>query len=91
MKLEDSTAYTAGCFHGEPASCSCACPFHMDIRSLLDKAGKGRWVPAYRMLRNATVFPGIVSVLCDQPCRDHCQRRCSATKPSLFAISKRPA
>lgn len=74
MKLEDATAYTARCFHGEPASCSCACPFHMDIRSFLEKAGKGNWSAAYKVLRNATVFPAIVSALCDQPCRAHCQR-----------------
>ncbi len=74
MKLEDSTAYTARCFRGEPASCSYACPFHMDIRLLLDKVTKGRWAAAYKILRDATVFPGIVSVLCEQPCRDHCQR-----------------
>lgn len=74
MKLEDATAYTAKCFHGEPASCSYACPFHMDIRSFLEKAGKGRWMAAYKTLRNATVFPVIVSVLCEQLCRTHCQR-----------------
>jgi Fe-S oxidoreductase len=74
MKLEESTAYTAKCFHGEPASCSYACPFHMDIRSLLEKVGKGRWMAAYKTLRDATVFPAIVSALCEQPCRTHCQR-----------------
>jgi Fe-S oxidoreductase len=74
MKLEESTAYTAKCFHGDPASCSYACPFHLDIRSFLEKVGKGRWLAAYKTLRDATVFPAIVSVLCDQPCRAHCQR-----------------
>jgi NADPH-dependent glutamate synthase beta subunit-like oxidoreductase len=74
MKLEDSTAYTQRCFHGEPASCSYACPFRLDIRAFLEKAGKGRWLPAYKALRNAVVFPVIVSALCDQPCRAHCQR-----------------
>ncbi|MBN1568981.1 MAG: FAD-dependent oxidoreductase [Acidobacteria bacterium] len=74
MKLEDSTAYTARCFHGEPASCSYACPFRMDIRAFLEKASKGRWLPAYKTFRNAAVFPVIVSILCDQPCRAHCQR-----------------
>ena len=58
MKLEDSTAFTARCFRGEPASCMCACPFHLDIRGFLDKAGRKRWTPAYKMLRDATVFPG---------------------------------
>ena len=46
----------------------------MDVRSLLEKVSKGRWVAAYKTLRNATVFPAIVSALCDQPCRAHCQR-----------------
>lgn len=74
MKIEDSTRYTEKCFHGEPASCSYACPFHLDIRSFLEKASKGRWTPAYKLLRDATVFPAIVSALCEQPCRNHCQR-----------------
>ena len=74
MRREDATAYTSRCFRGEPAPCSFACPFHMDIRSFLDKAGKGRWMAAYKTLRNATVFPVIVAALCDQPCRGCCQR-----------------
>jgi Fe-S oxidoreductase len=74
MKLEESTAFTAKCFRGEPASCSFACPFHIDIRSFLEKAGKGRWAAAYKVLRNAVVFPAIVSALCDQPCRSRCRR-----------------
>ncbi|MDD3168901.1 MAG: heterodisulfide reductase-related iron-sulfur binding cluster [Eubacteriales bacterium] len=74
MKMEDATAYTARCFNGEPASCSFACPFHLDIRSFLEKAGKGRWTAAYKELRNAVVFPVIVSMLCEQPCRERCQR-----------------
>ncbi len=47
----------------------------MDIRAFLEKVNKGRWMAAYKTLRNATVFPGIVSVLCDQPCRTYCERR----------------
>jgi Fe-S oxidoreductase len=74
MKLEDSAAYTARCFHGEPASCSYACPFHMDIRAFLGKASKGRWMAAYKIMRNATVFPVVVSALCDRPCRKYCRR-----------------
>jgi Fe-S oxidoreductase len=81
MKMEDATAYTAKCFNGEPASCSYACPFHLDIRSFLEKAGKGRWMPAYKELRNAVVFPVLVSVLCDEPCRDRCQRTVTGDEP----------
>jgi Fe-S oxidoreductase len=74
MRLEQATAYTAKCFRGEPASCSNACPFHLDVRSFCEKVSKGRWAAAYKTFRNATMFPAIVSILCDQPCRDHCQR-----------------
>ena len=81
MKQEDATAYTARCFRGEPASCSYACPFRLDVRSFLEKVGKGRWAPAYKALRNTVVFPGIVSALCDQPCRDHCQRTVLGDEP----------
>jgi Fe-S oxidoreductase len=74
MKLEDATGYVAQCFNGEPASCSFACPFSLDIRAFLEKISKGRWTPAYKQLRNAVVFPSVVAALCPQPCRDHCQR-----------------
>lgn len=74
MRMEDFTVYTKKCFNGEPASCSFACPFHLDIRTFLDKTDKGRWSAAYKELRNSVVFPVIVSALCDQPCRGHCQR-----------------
>ena len=74
VKPEEFTAYTARCIRGEPASCSTACPFHMDVRAFLQKASRGKWSAAYKQLRNATVFPVIVAALCEAPCRVGCQR-----------------
>ncbi|MDR1589941.1 MAG: FAD-dependent oxidoreductase [Oscillospiraceae bacterium] len=74
MKLEDALAFTEKCFNGEPASCSFACPFHLDIRAFLDKAEKGKWASAYKALESAVAFPLTVSLLCDAPCEHHCQR-----------------
>lgn len=74
MQMQEATSYVSKCFNGEPASCSFACPFRLDVRAFMDKAQRGRWLPAYKTLRNATVFPAIVSALCPQPCRNHCQR-----------------
>lgn len=74
MKLEEATAFTARCFQGEPASCTLACPFRLDIRAFLQQIARGRWAAAYKTFRNAVVFPGIVSILCDRPCTAHCQR-----------------
>jgi len=36
--------------------------------------GDGKWGLAYKLYRNATVFPAIVSDLCEAPCRSECQR-----------------
>ena len=74
MEIEEAAAYTDKCFHKTPASCTYACPFHLDIRSFLDKMSREKWASAYKLLRNEMVFPVIVSALCDQPCRNHCQR-----------------
>jgi len=71
----DPASPAARCFRGEPAACSTACPFHLDIRAFLDKAARGRWAAAYKQLRNATVFPAIVAELCESPCAELCQRR----------------
>ena len=43
MQPEDARQYTENCFHGEPASCTYACPYHIDLRALLKKAARGRW------------------------------------------------
>jgi Fe-S oxidoreductase len=59
----------------------CVCPFHLDIRGFLEKAGRKRWIPAYKTLSAATVFPAVVAALCDQPCRGRCQRTVLGDEP----------
>ena len=74
MKREDTINITTRCFHGDPASCSHSCPFFFDVRTFLSRARDGKWGLAYKLYRNATVFPAIVSELCEAPCRAECQR-----------------
>ncbi|MDR3296506.1 MAG: FAD-dependent oxidoreductase [Clostridiales Family XIII bacterium] len=74
MRLDDATAITKRCFHGNPASCSHPCPFFFDIRTFLERVKTGKWSLAYKLLRNAVVFPGIVCELCGAPCMSECQR-----------------
>ena len=74
MEIQASRAYIQGCFREEPASCECACPFSLDIRSFLKKMAKGRWPAAYRDLCAAIAFPSIASELCPRPCEGRCQR-----------------
>ncbi|NLA74065.1 MAG: NAD(P)-binding protein, partial [Deltaproteobacteria bacterium] len=81
MKLEESQVFVNDCFNGEPASCSFACPFGVDIRSFMERVRRGQWIPAYKMFRNSVVFPVIVSRLCPQPCRKNCQRASIGDEP----------
>ncbi len=81
MKLEESKAYVDVCFSGEPPSCSCACPFGLDIRSFMERSQKGLWIRAYKIFRNSVIFPVIVSRLCPQPCREKCQRTSIGDEP----------
>ena len=74
MNREEVFAYTAGCYNGEPASCSYACPFRLDLRSFLKKAARGRWDAAYKELQSAVLFPSVAAALCPRPCEDACQR-----------------
>ncbi|MDR0861244.1 MAG: FAD-dependent oxidoreductase [Oscillospiraceae bacterium] len=89
MKLEEALAFTERCFNGEPASCTYACPFHLDIRAFLEKCEKGRWKQAFKTLRNAVVFPTVVAELCDMPCAGSCQRAQIGDEPiDLLALER---
>ncbi len=75
MEREKAFSYTASCIAGQPPSCVYACPFHLDLRSFLKKAAKGRWDAAYKELRTSVLFPEVVAALCTRPCEGVCQRR----------------
>ena len=100
MELQESMAFVKGCFREEPASCECACPFRLDIRSFLKKMSKGRWPAAYRDLCAAIPFPAVTAALCPRPCETRCQRSALGDAPLSmgaleracvdFAASERP-
>lgn len=63
------------CLEREVSPCVSACPFHLDVRELTARAGRGAFNLAYRLYHNATAFPAIVSELCDEPCAAVCVRK----------------
>lgn len=73
MEREDVLAYLGGCFYGEPASCTYACPFRLDLRSFLKKMERGRFDAAYKELCALIPFPLVVSELCGEMCAGACQ------------------
>lgn len=62
------------CLDHEPAFCSAACPFGLDVPDFIEKLQRGSFSAAYRTYRDAVVFPDIVANLCDAPCQTVCLR-----------------
>ena len=91
MLPEEATSLTERCFNGEPASCSFACPFRLDLRSFLDKAANGKWAGAYKALRSAVSFPVVVAALCPHPCEEACQRRDIGDEPIAVNMLEKAA
>lgn len=75
MDKDTALAFANGCFRGQPAPCTGACPFHVDVRGFAEKMKSGRLSSAYRQLRGDLVFPETVSLLCPAPCEGHCTRQ----------------
>ncbi len=72
--MERVRAIKEACLEGEPAFCTAACPFHLDVREFVAKIQRGSFHLAYRAYLNAVGFPGIVATLCDEPCKAVCPR-----------------
>jgi len=76
------------CMQNEPAFCTVACPFKLDIRDFMSKMQRSGFNAAYRAYLNAVGFPGIVSELCDEPCKDVCPRRLKDTAIAMKLLEK---
>ena len=74
MLQSEALKFTEGCFNGEPASCTFACPYHIDLRSFLKKAARGRWDSCYKDLMKTVGFPTVACSICSNRCENSCQR-----------------
>jgi Fe-S oxidoreductase len=99
--------YAAGCMNGSKPSCSCACPFNLEVGLFVDKMRIHSYSGAYRLYQENVVFPEIVSRICPAPCQAHCvfgedairlpllERTCVANvrekKPSFYNMPAKSA
>ena len=72
---QENRNHVVTCVEGEAPPCSTACPFRLDIRDLIQRIQKGQIDSALRKYCNAVAFPGIVSAVCDAPCKESCVMR----------------
>lgn len=70
--MESNKDFVSECLQYERAFCSAKCPFNLDVRDFIGKIQQGRFNVAYRTYQNTVGFPGIVSVLCNEPCKQVC-------------------
>lgn len=62
------------CRERDIPACADVCPFKMDILAIQERIAKGRFNAAYKSIRDAVVFPGIVSEICPAYCESICVR-----------------
>ncbi len=71
----DISEYSKRCLADQPPPCADACPLGLDILDLIGKLKSGLIGAAAKLYRSQAVFPGLVSALCPEPCREACDRR----------------
>ncbi len=73
--MEQASGKIENCRQNEPAFCTAACPFHLNVQDFMDKMQRGSFNLAFRVYQNAVGFPDIVSSLCDESCKKVCIRQ----------------
>jgi len=80
--------FAKDCIYGAKPACTCSCPFNFDVPKFIDYIQKGKFTLAYRHFQDQSVFPGIVSNLCSEPCRENCVRKDVDSVISLSMLEK---
>ena len=75
----------AKCIQECAPTCVAACPIHVDTRAVCAAVKQGDFAGGLQILHKNLPFPGIVSRICDQPCRSVCLRQ----KPIAIADLER--
>lgn len=88
LRTEKFEEKIKNCMQNEPSFCTAVCPFHLDIKDFMPKMQRGGFNAAYRTYLNAVGFPGIVSELCDEPCKNVCPRRSTDQSISMKLLEK---
>lgn len=68
------TAFEEKCIQEEPAYCTAACPFHMDVKAFLGHMAKQEVDKAFKIIEKTLPLPDILARICDHPCENLCIR-----------------
>ena len=62
------------CIQDCPPGCQSLCPLHLDVRNMIRAVQEGDFAAALSVYMKSVPFPGILSGICDAPCRSGCMR-----------------
>ncbi|HEX7555229.1 MAG TPA: FAD-dependent oxidoreductase, partial [Leptolinea sp.] len=63
------------CIQEYAPACMATCPARVDARAICAEIAKGDFSAGLKIYRKAVPFPGIISRICDEPCRNACIRK----------------
>ena len=74
MDINEIAKLKDRCIQEEPPYCTAACPVHVDVRLLMKSIQQADHDRAYKAYARKVLFPGIISRICDEPCKKNCIR-----------------
>ncbi|HWR39502.1 MAG TPA: FAD-dependent oxidoreductase [Patescibacteria group bacterium] len=74
MEQKQMKEYEGRCSQEQLPACAAACPLHVDARGIAAAVATGDFAGGRLVLEKMTPFPGILSRICEEPCRRSCRR-----------------
>ncbi|MFW6001254.1 MAG: FAD-dependent oxidoreductase [Halanaerobium sp.] len=62
------------CLADEPPYCQARCPLDIDVQGYITLIRDGEYKEAIQLIRERTIFPGILGRVCAHPCEEECKR-----------------
>lgn len=78
----------AKCVQESPPGCTAGCPVHVDVRGMIAAVRKQDYGAGFALFHRMVPFPSIISRICDQPCRQSCQRNAVDEPIAIRALER---
>ncbi len=72
--LKEMNEVIDDCLADEPPYCQARCPLDIDVQGYITLIRDGEYKEAVRLIREKTIFPGILGRVCAHPCEEECKR-----------------
>lgn len=88
MEQQELRQWEEKCVQEHAPACAATCPLHVEVREILVETGKGDFNAALKILKKRLPFPGIISRICEQPCRSACKRAEAGDPVAIAALER---